>query len=162
MIHDPQFLVHRPTVAAPASEVDPVRWPNLDPGYITTPNISARLIYYGPSNSFSPRLFQLDELTKDAGSVWITSQIRFTYTSAFGFKAPVVELVGAFDQTHCLPAGHPCERADLQVSEAIYWPDSKNFTMVIIAVQTSRPRPVVLTCCSTVGSRLLLKVMAMT
>jgi hypothetical protein len=132
MIHDPQFVIQSPVVTAPASEVDPVRWSHLDAGYITTPNTSARLLFYGPTNSsFSPTLFQLDELTKNAGSKWLSAQIRFTYTSAFGFNAPVVELVGSFDQVHCTPSGHPCDRAELQVSEAIYWPDSKNFTMVL-------------------------------
>lgn len=131
MTHNPQFIIKSPVVALPASQVNPARWGGLDPGYITTPNASARFLFYGPENSsFSPTIFQLDELTKDAGSKWISAQIRFTYTAAVGYMGPVVELVGSLDKIHCLDEGAPCNQTKLQVSEASFWPDSKNFTMV--------------------------------
>ncbi|KAF8587749.1 hypothetical protein K439DRAFT_1630361 [Ramaria rubella] len=132
-IHDPEFIINPPVAAVPASQVDPARFPNLDPGYITTPNISARMIFYGPTlASFSLDVFNLDELTKDAGSHWLTLQIRAIYTPAARFKAPVVELVGSFDKVHCLPNGAPCDQTKLQTSEAIFFPDSKNFSMIVI------------------------------
>lgn len=131
MVHDPQFIIKSPVVALPARQVNPARWGGLDSGYITTPNASARFLFYSPDkSSFSPTIFQLDELTKDVGSRWISAQIRFTYAAAVGYTGPVVQLVGSLDQTHCLDNGAPCDQARLQVSETAFWPDSKNFTMV--------------------------------
>ncbi|KAF8583392.1 hypothetical protein K439DRAFT_1390513 [Ramaria rubella] len=133
-VHDPQFIIQSPVVALPATQVDPVKWPNLDPGYITTPNISARFLFYGPdTSSFSPTILQLDELTKDVGSRWISAQIKFTYVPAIGFTPPVVQMVGSLDQTHCLDNNNtPCNQKTLQVQEAVFWPNSKNFTMIVI------------------------------
>jgi hypothetical protein len=135
MVHDPHFS---PVASLPAKQVDPVRWGGLDPRYITTPYASVRFFFYGPdTSSFSPTIFPLDELTKSVGSKWISAHIPFSYASAVGYKGPVVELFGSLNQAHCLNNGAPCDQAKLQVSEAAFWPDSKNFTMVMIPLRSS-------------------------
>jgi len=131
-IHPPSYQNN--VSAPPAREVNPGRWGDLDPGYVTTPNISERSKFYGPDNgtSFSPTVLQLDELTKDVGSTWSVLQLKSTFVPAFGFRGPVAEIVGSEDQAFCLPSGGPCDQAKLQVSEAAFYPDSKNFTMIVI------------------------------
>ncbi|KAF8582481.1 hypothetical protein K439DRAFT_1351088 [Ramaria rubella] len=117
----------------PASQISPGRFSGLDPGYVTTPNESVRSIFYGPTaTSFSQDILTLDFLTQDVGSTWMGEQNSFTYEPANGFKGPVVEMVGSFDSLLCLPSRGPCDRTSLQGSEAFYWPDSRNFSVILI------------------------------
>ncbi|KAF8518280.1 hypothetical protein BU17DRAFT_48874, partial [Hysterangium stoloniferum] len=132
-LHDPHFLLGSPIATVPASEAVPGRFAGLDPGYITTPNISARALFYGPSpTAYSPAVLQLDELTKDAGSRFISIQDRFVYAPAYGFSAPVVGIIGQFDQVHCIPNGGPCNQSELEASEAAFYPDARSFQMIVV------------------------------
>jgi pimeloyl-ACP methyl ester carboxylesterase len=131
-IHDPTFLANAKLPRPAARDVNPARWSNLDPGYIT---ISNRSEFYSPNNlTFSADLVQIDELTKDVSTLWYTEQTAAIYVPATGYKGPVVELVGSNDQLHCLNNGDgfiPCNATVLQVSEAPFFPDSRNFTMIV-------------------------------
>ncbi|GJJ05892.1 hypothetical protein Clacol_000079 [Clathrus columnatus] len=115
-----------------ASQADPARFGDLDPGY-TTVNGSARSLFYGPTDdSFSPVIFQLDVLTFDANSKWLTNQIPFVYVPAVGYGGPVVVMVGEFDQVHCSPDGGPCVQSVIQGSEPAFFPQSLNVTTIVI------------------------------
>lgn len=131
-IHDPGFLSQADLPRPAARDVDPTRWANLDTGYISTSN---RVQFYAPNNStFSQDLIMIDQLTKDVSSIWYTVQLPAVYVPAKGFSGPVVELVGAMDQLHCLNAGDgntTCNATALQASEAPFWPNSRNFSMIV-------------------------------
>ncbi|KAL4244448.1 hypothetical protein ABKN59_010231 [Abortiporus biennis] len=136
-IHDPGFLQSANNPRPLARDVNPSLWGTLDSGYVTTPNRSS---FYPPTNiqtiGFSQQVFTLDTLTLDVSSRWITFDIASVYVPAKGYKGPVVELVGEFDQLHCLNSleddgGGPCNAATLQATEKIFWPDSRNFTMMV-------------------------------
>ncbi|KAI0091793.1 hypothetical protein BDY19DRAFT_991469 [Irpex rosettiformis] len=131
-LHDPGFLESTKFGRPAARDVDPGRWANLDPGYISSSN---RTQYYPPDNStFSADIVKLDQLTKDVSTVYYTDAAFAVYVPAKGFKGPVVQLVGSEDQVHCLNGGDgfvSCNAKVLQASEEAFWPDSKNFTMVV-------------------------------
>ncbi|GJJ05902.1 hypothetical protein Clacol_000089 [Clathrus columnatus] len=122
------------SISTIASQADPGRFGNLDSGYETT-NGSERSIYYGPTNnSFSPVMFQLDVLTLGVGSIWLAKQTRFVYVPALGYRGPVVEIVGEFDQLHCIPDGGPCVQSLIQKPEPAFFPQSINVTTVSVYV----------------------------
>lgn len=131
-LHDPGFLESTKLGKQAARDGDPARWADLDPGYISSPN---RTQYYPPDNSsFSADVLLLDELTKDVSTIYYTDQAAAVYVPAQGFTGPVVQLVGSEDQVHCLNDGDgfvPCDAMAMQSSEAQYWPDSKNFTVIV-------------------------------
>lgn len=131
-MHDPGFLESTKLGKLAARDVDSARWADLDPGYISSPN---RTQYYPPDNSsFSADVLRIDELTKDVSTIYYTDQAAAVYVPAKGFTGPVVQLVGSEDQVHCLNNGDgfvPCDAMALQSSEAQYWPDSKNFTVIV-------------------------------
>ncbi|KAF8518277.1 hypothetical protein BU17DRAFT_48833 [Hysterangium stoloniferum] len=116
----------------PASDVDPGRFSGLDPGYITSPDINFRTFFYGDTESYSPKVLQMDELTKDTGSRWMLPQISAVYAPANGFKAPVLMIIGEFDKALCLPYGGPCTQEKLQAEEPSYFPDSENFAVTVV------------------------------
>ncbi|GJJ05891.1 hypothetical protein Clacol_000078 [Clathrus columnatus] len=130
-LHDLGFLENPPVKSRTiASQVDPDRFGNLDSGYTTTIG-SARSIFYGPTNnSFSPVMFQLDVLTFDAGSIWLTNQVPFVYVPAVGYLGPVVVMVGEFDQLHCILDGGPCVQSVIQKLEPAFFPQSTNVTTI--------------------------------
>lgn len=134
-IHDTGFLVSSSSsTPLPARDVDPARWGNLEPSYISTPDRSR---FYSPDNStFSSDVLMLDGLTKDTSTAWFTRDLPAVYVPAQGFTAPVVEMVGAMDQLHCFNTTtgvELCIEPALQVSEAPFWPDSRNFTTIVRA-----------------------------
>ncbi|KAF7797059.1 hypothetical protein EIP86_008251 [Pleurotus ostreatoroseus] len=132
-IHDPGFPISSNAVLpTPAREVNPARWGNLDPGYIATPNRSQ--FYSADTSVFSQDVFMLDTLTQDVSTLWYTTEVLATYRPARGYTGPVVELVGAMDQLHCTDpddGGKPCDAHALQIFEAPFFPDSRNFTAVV-------------------------------
>ncbi|KIJ47352.1 hypothetical protein M422DRAFT_249206 [Sphaerobolus stellatus SS14] len=133
--HDPESFTGTVTNGStPAQGIDPARWGNLDPGYVSSATIQARSVFNGPTGSFDPDILQLDLLTKDVGSRWISSQVRNIYSPA-NFSGPVTEIIGELDKTHCLDNNNtPCEEATLQVSEKFYFPKAE-FNVVVIPGQ---------------------------
>jgi pimeloyl-ACP methyl ester carboxylesterase len=134
-IHDPGFLQGIDVPLLPASEVDPARWGTLDPGYITTPNISTRAIFYAPDNSsFSSQVLMIDELTKDIGSSGTTAGLTGVYLPATGYAGAVAAVVGSEDQIHCdSPGNHfvPCNAAGVLEQEKPFYPDTRNLTAFV-------------------------------
>ena len=92
-------------------------------------------MFYAPDQStFSKDILMLDALTKDVSSIWLTRQSISTDVPARGYRGPVVEMVGAFDQIHCLDAGdgnRPCDADALQITEKPFFPDSKHVEVVV-------------------------------
>ncbi|KAI0791412.1 hypothetical protein C8Q75DRAFT_792593 [Abortiporus biennis] len=133
-IHDIGFLATTNETKPLARDVDPVRWGNLDPGYISSPNRSG---FYAPDlSTFSQSVFMLDTLTLDVSVIWATREIPSVYVPAKGFKGPVVEMVGSMDQLHCLNLEDnevPCndDEVGLKKMEQGLWPDSRNFTLIV-------------------------------
>ena len=131
-MHDQGYLQSAKLGRPSARDVDPARWGDLDPGYISTSN---RTQYYPVDNSaFSADVVQLDQLTKDVSTIAYTDAAPAVYVPAKGFRGPVVQLVGSDDQVHCLNEEDgftPCNATTLQAPEAGFWPDSKNFTVIV-------------------------------
>ncbi|EIN10217.1 hypothetical protein PUNSTDRAFT_43200 [Punctularia strigosozonata HHB-11173 SS5] len=136
-IHDPGFIVIDPVQHVPAREVDPARWGNLDPGYITTPNISARATFYSTdTTTFSSQVLMIDELTKDLGSSAMAPALEgAVYVPATGFTGPVAIVVGEDDQVHCVSPGNdflPCNITSVLAQERPFYSDSKNVTAFVV------------------------------
>lgn len=131
-IHDNGSFAVRAAPRPSARDINPARWGDLDPGFISTAN---RTQYYSLDNStYSHDLLTLDDLTKDISTMWYTLGLPSVYVPAVGYKGQVVELVGSMDQVHCINVGDnftPCNATALQVSEQPFWPDSSNFTVVV-------------------------------
>lgn len=124
-IHDLAFISGAITnLSVPAQGVNPIRWGHLDPGYVTSPSMGTRAVFYGPTGSFDPTLLQLDFLTEDVGSRWISAQIKNIYSST-NFTGPITAVIGQLDQTHCLNNNNtPCVQAALQTSEKPFFPNA--------------------------------------
>ncbi|KAF8515730.1 Rft-1-domain-containing protein [Hysterangium stoloniferum] len=91
-------------------------WANLDPFYVTTKNITAREVFYGPTGTFSESMLRLDELTKNVGSAFMSKQIKNIYQKT-NFKGPVLVMVGENDKTHCLDNKNvPCRLLSASLS----------------------------------------------
>ena len=70
----------------------------------------------------------------DPGASRYTRELQSAYQPAKGFKGPVVEIVGEFDQLHCAnDIDVACVASVLQVSEKPYWPDSRDLRVVVRA-----------------------------
>ncbi|KAJ7117242.1 hypothetical protein C8R43DRAFT_1242185 [Mycena crocata] len=108
-----------------ARDVEPLRWGTLDPNYITATD---RTIFYPADNStFSPRMFALDNFTKDVGSLSVFVQTASLTTS---YTGPVAKIVGSADQFLC--AGDRCaDVAALTAKEHAFWPKARSFEVVV-------------------------------
>ncbi|KIJ34901.1 hypothetical protein M422DRAFT_782647 [Sphaerobolus stellatus SS14] len=114
-----------------ASSVDPARWGNLDAGYITTLDVNQRSMFYGPPGTFDPNILQLDALTKDVGSIWITIQaITGNINTPTQFQGSVTTIDGALDAI----SGCPCNVTTFPVTEKKFFPDA-NYTAMLIPGQ---------------------------
>ena len=92
------------------------------------------MFYSADTSSFSPTVFTLDSLTLDVSVIWFIRELRAPYVPAKGFRGPVVEIVGEFDQLHCAnDIDVACVASALQVSEKPYWPDSRDLRVVVRA-----------------------------
>ncbi|KIJ47350.1 hypothetical protein M422DRAFT_249203, partial [Sphaerobolus stellatus SS14] len=120
------FLAGLTTTFTPAASVNPTRWGNLDPGYISSPSEESRLILYGTPDTFNPSIPQLDFLTEDVGSTWILDQIANINTPVT-FRGPITTILGALDGTLCIP----CDQPTLQAREKVFFPNA-DFNLVII------------------------------
>jgi hypothetical protein len=137
LLHTPSGIVTPPNPFFPARDVSPSKWGGLDPGYITTSNISDRAGFYSTDNStFSPEILMIDELTKDIGSIWSFDQLGNLFQPARGFEAPVAVVIGQGDQfQQCnRPANNflPCTDDEVLMLEQPFWPDSRNLTAFVI------------------------------
>ncbi|KIJ47339.1 hypothetical protein M422DRAFT_249192 [Sphaerobolus stellatus SS14] len=110
----------------PAASVNPTRWSNLDPGYISSPSEEARLVFYGTPDNFNPSIPQLDFLTKDVGPIWIMDQIANINTPVV-FRGPITTILGALDVILCIP----CDQPILQAREKVFFPNA-DFNLNII------------------------------
>ncbi|KIJ24746.1 hypothetical protein M422DRAFT_260412 [Sphaerobolus stellatus SS14] len=120
------FLAGLATSFPPAASVNPARWGNLDPGYISGPSEESRLIFYGTPDTFNPSIPQLDFLTEDVGSIWILDQIANINTPV-AFRGPITTILGALDGTLCIP----CDQPTLQAREKVFFPNA-DFNLEII------------------------------
>jgi len=131
-IHDAAFI--RPDAVpftTAANAVDPM-WANLDPFYVTTRNITSREVFYGPIGTFSEKMLQLDEITKNVGSAFISKQINNIYQKT-NFKGPVLVMVGENDKTHCLDNKNlPCSNSALLASEKQFFPNAASLQTAVI------------------------------
>ncbi|KAF7377982.1 Alpha/beta hydrolase family-domain-containing protein [Mycena sanguinolenta] len=115
------------SVATPARDDTPLRWGNLDPGYITASNRS--LFYPADTTAFSPRMIEFDGFTKDVGTIAIFVQTASTTLTA-QYTGPVVKIVGSEDQVLC--AADRCVNVTaLTTSERVGWPAAQSFEVVV-------------------------------
>lgn len=133
-IHDRAFLdtPFPMALTVPADQVE-AQWADLDPGYVTTANISDRMFFYSPNpNDFNPNLFDIDEDTKSTGGSFMSKQIQNTY-QATNYSGSVAIIVGALDRTHCLNNNNqPCTDDALQDSEPRFFPNVQKLSLVSI------------------------------
>jgi len=73
----------------------------LDDGFVTTAP-GTRSLFYGPTGTFDPTVFELDTLTEDVASVWMPIQ-SFTgnVDPPTQFKGPITILNGELDPLTC-------------------------------------------------------------
>jgi pimeloyl-ACP methyl ester carboxylesterase len=137
-VHYPDFLTTGSAISvAPAAVVNPARWGRLDSGYITTPNIASRALFYSPNNTtFSSQVLMLDEITKDLGSAAMSTSLRDVfYAPATGYTGPVAVVVGSDDQLDCENSANdfrPCNTTGILAQERPFYPDSQNLTVFVI------------------------------
>ncbi|KAJ7597689.1 hypothetical protein C8J56DRAFT_326216 [Mycena floridula] len=113
----------------PARDIDPLRWSDLDPNYITTDSV--RTVFYPPNpNSFSPRMILLDDLTKDVGSVFGLDQIPSGSLPVVNYTGHVAKVVGSEDLSSCVD-GICSDVAALRASESTLWPAAKSFDVAV-------------------------------
>ncbi|KAF7377984.1 hypothetical protein MSAN_00222300 [Mycena sanguinolenta] len=111
----------------PARDDTPLRWGNLDPGYVTLSNRS--LFYPADTTAFSPRMIEFDGFTKDVGTVGIASQTPII-TLTTQYTGPVVKIVGSEDQLFC--AVDRCVNITaMTASERVGWPAARSFEVVV-------------------------------
>jgi hypothetical protein len=136
-IHDPGRLkTGLDTALEPARNVDPVRWGGLDPGYLTTPNVSVRARFYAPDKStFSEQILEIDQLTKDLGSSAMAPSVPSIYAPATGYLGPVAVVMGSEDQIHCYNAANGfayCNVTGVMEQERPFYPDTRNLSVFVI------------------------------
>ncbi|KAF7368783.1 hypothetical protein MVEN_00203400 [Mycena venus] len=120
------------SLAPPARDVDPLRWGDLDPGYITTINsTSTRAVFYPPDPaSFSPRMLIFDDFTKDVGTVGTFYQI-FTNSLTSQYTGPVAKVIGSEDQIFCVGTGRCANVTALTAAERVPWPAVESLEVVV-------------------------------
>ncbi|KIJ36233.1 hypothetical protein M422DRAFT_261367 [Sphaerobolus stellatus SS14] len=114
----------------PASIANPSRYGSLDSGYVTTLNGSPRSVFYGPEGTFDPIVQQLDDLTKDIGSIWIVRQaLAGNVDAPSRFTGPITILIGGLDALISCP--QKCDHDEVQKGEEVFFPDAHVETVVI-------------------------------
>lgn len=130
-VHDKAFITtpFPINLTVPANQVE-AQWADLDPGYVVTPSIAARLFFYSPNpDDFSNELFDIDEATKSPGPGFVSKQIKNIYQPS-NYSGNVAVVVGALDRTHCLNNNNqPCTVQSLQQSEPQFFPRAKSLSL---------------------------------
>ncbi|KAF7377964.1 Alpha/beta hydrolase family-domain-containing protein [Mycena sanguinolenta] len=117
------------SLLTPAPDDTPLRWGNIDPGYLTS---SIRFIFYpADPTAFSPRMLEFDGFTKDVATVSMYVQTPGVLTLMVQqYTGPVVKIVGSGDQVLC--ATDRCnDVAALTASERVRWPKAQSFEVVV-------------------------------
>ncbi|KAJ6480133.1 Alpha/beta hydrolase family-domain-containing protein [Mycena sanguinolenta] len=115
------------SILTAARDDTPLRWSNLDPGYVTTSNRS--IFYPADTAAFSPRMMEFDDFTKDVGTIGTFEQTAITSLAA-QYAGPVVKIVGSEDQFLC-GAGRCVDVAALTAAERVGWPKAQSFQVVV-------------------------------
>lgn len=118
------------SAAPPARDVDPLRWGALDPGYITSLAGTRSAFYPANATSFSPRMLQFDEFTKDVGTVGAYYQI-LSNSLATNYTGPVAKVIGSEDQLFCAGTGRCANVTSLTAAERVVWPKAQSFEVVV-------------------------------
>ncbi|KAJ6480131.1 Alpha/beta hydrolase family-domain-containing protein [Mycena sanguinolenta] len=116
------------SLLTPARDDTPLRWGNLDPGYVTWGNRS--VFYPTDPTAFSPRMLEFDAFTKDVATVSMFEQTPVTTLPAQQYTAPVVKIVGSEDQILC-GTGRCVDVAALTAAERVGWPKARSFEVVV-------------------------------
>ncbi|KIJ41991.1 hypothetical protein M422DRAFT_255012 [Sphaerobolus stellatus SS14] len=88
-------------------------------------------MFYDPSGTINPNILQLDALTKDIGSIWITIQaITENINTPTQFQGPVTTIDGALGAL----SGCPCNVTTFPVTERMFFLDA-NYTAMFIPDQ---------------------------
>ncbi|KAJ7597686.1 hypothetical protein C8J56DRAFT_1159540 [Mycena floridula] len=114
----------------PARDIDPLRWNQLDTGYLTTDSNRSRFYPDNP-NSFSPRMLLLDDLTKDVGTISTWLQLPTGSLPVLHYEGKVVKIAGSEDSFWC-SGGRCFDVTALKASESILWPAAKSFDIEIL------------------------------
>ncbi|EJD51016.1 alpha/beta-hydrolase [Auricularia subglabra TFB-10046 SS5] len=86
----------------PARDIDPARFGNLPPDYLTTANISTRAAsLYGPVGTFDPAALAFDEATKDTTTTAEFATLPVPVTTAPDFGGDVFTVNGDGDVIFC-------------------------------------------------------------
>ncbi|KAJ6480134.1 hypothetical protein C8R45DRAFT_1154931 [Mycena sanguinolenta] len=116
------------SVVTPARDDTPLRWGNLDPGYITLSNRS--MFYPADTTAFSARMIEFDGFTKDVGTVGTFEHSAATTLTAH-YTGPVVKIVGSEDQLFCSATDRCVNVTALTASERVGWPAARSFEVVV-------------------------------
>ncbi|KAF7377965.1 hypothetical protein MSAN_00220400 [Mycena sanguinolenta] len=117
------------SIVTPARDDTPLRWGNIDPGYVTWRNRS--IFYPADPTAFSPRMLEFDGFTKDVAtaSMFVQTAGLSTFTVQ-QYTGPVVKIVGSEDQVLC--ATDRCgDVAALTASERVRWPKARSFEVAV-------------------------------
>ncbi|KAJ6480127.1 Alpha/Beta hydrolase protein [Mycena sanguinolenta] len=117
-----------PLSVTPARDDTPLRWGNLDPGYVTWSNRS--IFYPADPTAFSSRMLQFDGFTKDVATASMSVQVAVSTLTAEQYTGPVVKIVGSADQLFC-GADQCVDVAALNAAQRVGWPKAQSFEVVV-------------------------------